>query len=290
MALLSSSLMSNLWASNNKKTRSTLSANQDNTSTKSYPLNTQNQWEIFHQQNLQPTFQLSVSLQRESQACLWVWPPPVVCSSVWCTGAGWENCFRTCSAVWRAAGGPWPRRSQVGWWWGSSPHHHHSVPSKYGILGSTKNLFILHNNKVLLVRSRFWSNLATKEIFPQEISVIHIIVIIIINDYWGLLSSLYYSITDYCSPLAHLMNVVFPVEYWPTNSTVGRQENSASSKGGLWRLWNKWVSSKGLSVLLYWYRSPSFTVLKSSFLEKLLVRVLRELPFLMNKIMYYHKH
>ena len=80
------------------------------------------------------------------------------------------------------------------------------------------------------------------------------------------------------------MNVVFPVEYWPTSNTVGRQQNSASSSGGLWRLWNKWVSSKGRRVLLYWYWSPSFTVLKSSFLEKLRVRLLREPPFLLNQI------
>ena len=37
----------------------------------------------------------------------------------------------------------------------------------------------------------------------------------------------------------HLMNVVFPVEYWPTSSTLGLQKNSASSRGALCRAWNR---------------------------------------------------
>ena len=38
---------------------------------------------------------------------------------------------------------------------------------------------------------------------------------------------------------SNLMNVVLPVEYWPTRRTEGRQENSASSSGGLWRPWKR---------------------------------------------------
>ena len=79
-----------------------------------------------------------------------------------------------------------------------------------------------------------------------------------------------------------LMNVVFPVEYWPTSRTEGGLEKSASSRGGLCKLWKRWVSSNGLRVFLYCWRSPSFTEVNKPFLEEFLLNCLR-VPFLHEK-------
>lgn len=38
---------------------------------------------------------------------------------------------------------------------------------------------------------------------------------------------------------AHLMKVVFPVEYWPTNRTMGLLSKSASSRAGEWNSWKR---------------------------------------------------
>lgn len=45
------------------------------------------------------------------------------------------------------------------------------------------------------------------------------------------------------------INVVFPVEYWPTRRTMGLLSKSASSSAGEWKSWNRYVSSNGKSLV-----------------------------------------
>ncbi|TNN47604.1 hypothetical protein EYF80_042207 [Liparis tanakae] len=49
--------------------------------------------------------------------------------------------------------------------------------------------------------------------------------------------------------VAHLMKVVFPVDYWPTSSTMGLLWKSAASSAGEWKSWKRYVSSSGSSFL-----------------------------------------
>ena len=56
------------------------------------------------------------------------------------------------------------------------------------------------------------------------------------------------------------MKVVFPVEYWPTSSTMGLLWKSAGSRAGEWKSWKRYVSSSGSSFLVYRVCSPSVTV------------------------------
>lgn len=48
----------------------------------------------------------------------------------------------------------------------------------------------------------------------------------------------------------YLMKVVFPVEYWPTSSTMGLLWKSAASRAGEWKSWKRYVSYSGSSFLV----------------------------------------
>lgn len=46
----------------------------------------------------------------------------------------------------------------------------------------------------------------------------------------------------------YLIMDVFPVEYWPTNNTMGLASKSWSDSGGKWNSWYKYRFSRGSNL------------------------------------------
>ena len=83
----------------------------------------------------------------------------------------------------------------------------------------------------LLICCWLWSNSASFKIFSKKVS-----------ESSESMDNWFKIFTDHKIYNSDLIKVVFPVEYWPTNMTEGRLVNSASSRGGPCKLWNKCVS------------------------------------------------